>query len=202
MKNLKSKGQDFPVVINIFLITTILCLFFIVLSTAYFSSQKQNSGTIKIAELDFCILEEGESNSNLSPGDYINKKILIQNSRDIEDENYQNLCPILFRFSVFVFVDEELDNYLLSNINLNFSCNNKFTKDGEFYYFNEVLDVSKRAALCNKIYFSRQISNEYQKKNVDIIFVIDAIQASKNAYMELWQDAPFAWKNLIDAKLI
>ena len=202
MKNLKNKNQNFSIVIINFIITIILCLFFIVLSTAYFSIQKENSGTIKIAELDFCVLEEGESNSNLSPGDTINKKISIQNSRDVENENYQNLCPMLFRFSVFALVDDELDSHLLNHIYFASPSNQKFTKSEEYYYFNGVLDVSKRTTICNQIKFSRQISNEYQNKNIEIIFVIDAIQASKNAYMELWQDAPSAWKNLIDAKLI
>ena len=90
-KKIVQKSQKNMVIWLVFsLILTILLI--VVITTAYFSSQKSGSGTITLGELDFTLFENETSFQNIVPSQTINKAITISNSRDQSGHNTQNLC--------------------------------------------------------------------------------------------------------------
>ena len=196
-KKIVQKSQKNMVIWLIFsLILTILLI--VVITTAYFSSQKSGSGTITLGELDFTLFENETSFQNIVPFQTINKSITISNSRDQSGHNTQNLCSILFRFQFYVAAQnqnqqnvESLDG--LVSINQNAS----YTYSDGFYYYNGVLSPSQQTNLFDSLTFSSLIDNQFQDKNISLIFNVEAIQAENEAYKELWLDAPVEWLALM-----
>ena len=187
--------RDFS--LQIVLLALLLFLFSsLVLSTAFFSNTNNITGTIKLAELDFCITENGVSSNNVLPSQTIQKVISVSNSRDASKNDYDGLCPIFFRFRFSVFCGNILDENLKNSILLNYNENN-FTFDGDMFYFNNVLNPGEISNLCTGITFSSDIENYYQNKNIQIEFEVDAIQSQFGAYQEIWTDAPNEWVQII-----
>ena len=88
---------------------------------------------------------------------------------------------------------ESLDGLVSINQNSNYTYS-----DG-FYYYNGVLSPSEQINLCDSLTFSSLIDNQFQDKNISLIFNIEAIQAENEAYKEIWSDAPYEWMEIIDS---
>ena len=128
--------------------------------------------------------------------DNINKTITIINSRNVQGTNTNNLGSLLFKYRIEVYVDDEIDDNL-SQLIMPIVSNNLFTESNGEYFYNDVLNVSEYVDLCQSLNFSVQIDDTYQDESIYITFLIDAIQAENGAYLELWQDAPQDWVDII-----
>lgn len=193
-KNIE-KNQKNVLIWLIFLLYFVI-LFIIISSIAYFSSQNISEGTIRLTELDFSIYESGDDISLVIPAQTIDKSVTLINSRNISGTDTQNLCPIYFKYWIDLYIDDEYvdSSSLIEPI---FSNQNTFTNDNGVYYCNLELFPQNSVNLCNSIHFSNMIGNEFQNKEITIVFNINAIQSGNNAYLELWPDAPNEWiKNI------
>ena len=178
-----------------------LSFFLLILTTlAFFSSTNSASGSITLGELDFIIYENQLQQNSVLPNGSLGKTVSIINSRNASGTNYQNLCPFLFRFDFDVFVNDEIDEDLKERIILVQNAN-QYVFDSNYYYFLNVLNQNQTVNLCNAINFDSSIGNEYQGKDINIVFYVDAIQSENGAYQEVWLDAPDEWVEQISALL-
>lgn len=175
-----------------------IILMIIAITTAYFSNQKTNTGQITLGELDFTIYSNQNSFQNVMPSQNIPKTVSIVNARNSAGTNYNNLCPIFFKFSFDVFVDNEKDDYLANLIAPSFISSQNYTQNGRDFYYNNILVAGQVANLCDGLQFSHIIDNAYQDKTISIVFNVNAIQSQNNAYLELWTDAPQDWIDIVE----
>src|SRR5574344_451597 len=182
------KAKDLQIVI--FLMASLSLIFILIGTLAFFSSSKNTTGKITLGELDFTIVEDTSTFSNVLPSETIAKVVSIKNSRDENGSDIRNLVPFLFRFDCEFYVDNVLDENLTNKISLNNYDN--FTFYNSKYYYNAILKTSEIQPLFSSITFSYLIDNSYQNKNLRLIINVDAIQATKGAYQEIWSDAPNA----------
>lgn len=175
-----------------------ILLLILALTTAYFSNQKSSSGQITLGELDFTIYENQNTFENVMPSQNIAKTVSIVNARNSSGTNYQNLCPIFFKFYVVVYVDNEIDTNLTNLIKPSFNSVQTYTQSGEEFYYNNVLYSGQAVNLCDGIKFSQLIDNKYQDKTINFEFCVSAIQSQNNAYLELWPEAPADWVQKIE----
>ncbi len=194
-KNIKNQNAViFWLAVGFFAILLII----IAITAAYFSNQKSSSGQITLGELDFTLYENQSNFQNVMPSQNIAKSVSIVNAKNASGTNYQNLCPMFFKFSLDVFVDEERDDYLANLITPSFISSNNYTQSGKEFYYNNVLNQGEVANLCDGLQFSHIIDNQYQDKSLNIVFNVNAIQSQNGAYLELWQDAPAEWIEAIE----
>ena len=195
-RNKSIKNRDEKILITVFVVFLIL-IFSLIFSLAFFLNTKQSSGTITLGEVDFCVYDNVSFNGYVMPADTIPFEVKVINSRNISGTNTNGLADILMRYKIgFVLDDEEyFDQYNLIDCITN--SENLWTFDGEYYYYNSVLNVGQNINICDYISFSENMSNEFQEKQFIIVFEVDALQAQNDAYLEVWEDAPEIWKNII-----
>ena len=190
MKNIirkKRKDNDFIIIIS--LAFGIALVLFLALTLAFFSTDKDVGGEITLGELDFQVFADSSTYDNIVPGQIFNKTISLINSRDVNGRNFTGLCNILVNF--------EVENELFIPI----VDNQKWTKSGNVYYYNDLIAPSQVVDFFNTIQFSSDAGNRFQNNNIEIELKVNAIQAENDAYKELWQDAPILWKNVIESKI-
>lgn len=169
----------------------VFCVVFIV-SLAYFSNKKNAQGGITLGELDFCIFEDDSKIGNVLPGQMVDKKIYVANSRDTEQKNFAGLCDILIRFSVSIDGDDVPED-VKKLVAISIENSEDFVKGDDYIYYCNKIDAGQKISLFDKIKFDAEIDNTMQQKNVEIKVVVDALQAENEAYLDVWKDAPSAW---------
>ena len=196
-KNMQKSQKNMLIWLVFSLIFVILLI--VIVTTAYFSNQKNSSGTITLGELDFTLFENNLSFQNVVPTDTIAKIITISNSRDTNGNNTQNLCSILFRFQFSAEAKSQDELFLQSLDDLVYlKQNSSYTFCDNYYYYNGVLNPSQQVNLCDSLTFSNIIGNEFQDKDISLMFNVEAIQAENEAYKELWLDAPEEWLAIME----
>ena len=191
----KKREKDILTILTIGLLVSVFAL--IALTNAYFSNTSSASGEITLGEIDFFIYEDNQSFENILPSQTIPKVVTIVNSRNRNGTNISSLCSILLRFSIGAYVFGEFDSELSGMIDLQFNHHSQYQKHGDIYYYNSVLNPGSNINLCDGITFLEDIGNEYQNLNIEIEFLVEAIQAENDAYIEVWQDAPKSWVQTI-----
>lgn len=196
MQNIYKTKQRPKTLFVIFLIFLALTITFgVIVSIASFSDTKNAGGSVQLGGIDFCVVLNGNANKTLLPGDKINASVVLLNSKDANGQNYQNLCPILVRYSVDVYADNVLDNNLKQC--LNFLATDDFTRSGDMFYCNLVIDKGQKVNIFGGAQVQTNLPNSYQNKAVSFVFNIDAVQAGYGAESELWPNAPSQWKQQI-----
>ena len=195
-KNKSMVNKNERILISLFVVFLIL-IFSIIFSLAFFSNTKQSRGTITLGEVDFCVYDNVSFDGYVMPKDTIPFEVKVINSRNISGTNTTGLADILLRYKIGFVLDNEdyLNQYNLIDCITN--DENLWIFDGEYYYYNAVLNVGQNINICDYISFSEDMTNEFQEKQFIIVFEVDALQAQNNAYLEVWQDAPNIWKNII-----
>lgn len=174
-----------------------LC-FFLIFSTsfAYFFQNRSATGNIQLSDIDFCVGVSDAQDQIVLPGSETKQEIFVANSRDAGLTDYDKLCDILFRFSIDVAVDGQIDYGLEQKVNFSIDST-KFFRDGGIFYSLYNLPAGKAITIFDKVKFDETIQNQYQSKNVQFVISVEAIQTANQAYKELWQDAPSEWKTQI-----
>lgn len=174
----------------VFFALIVFCVVFIV-SLAYFSNTKNAQGGITLGELDFCIFEDDKKIENLLPGQMVDKKIYVANSRDKFQKDFSGLCDILIRFNVSIDGDD-VPADVKKLVDVKFSSDD-FVRGEDYIYFCNKIDAGQKIALFDQIEFGTDIGNIMQQKKIDIKVVVDALQAENEAYLDVWKDAPLDW---------
>ena len=200
-KKIQQKSQKNMVLWLIFALILVFLLIVIIITTAYFSSHNTAGGNLRLGELDFSIYENRESFDDIVPSQTINKSLTIVNARNIQGTNVNNLCSILFRYSISVFINGVESAEVNDKIKLEFNNNQNYIFSNGLYYYNSVLNPSNTVNLCDAMTFSSDIGNSLQNQSFSIVFNVEAIQAENEAYKELWLDAPNEWLEIIENEL-
>lgn len=170
------------------------------ISTAFFSSSATGQGQIALGELDFCIYSTDAQNSVVMPYMFVGQTASITNSRNQDGSDYQNLCNILFKFSIYVTIDGKVDKDIVDDID--FYINNaKYIKSQNEFYYLGFLTAGQSETIFNDVFLDSRIGNLYQGKEINFIISVDAIQAENDAYKDLWSDAPIEWTEQIESIL-
>ena len=179
-------------------------LLFVVLtigiSTAFFSNSKTSQGQITLGELDFCISATQTQNTTVMPNMFVGQAVSVSNSRNPDGSNYRNLCNILFKFSIFVTIDGQIDYDIAEQLDF-YIDSTKFIQSGNEFYYVGFLTAGQSQVVYSDIFLDGTIGNLYQGKEINFIISVDAIQAENGAYLALWQDAPAEWIEQIGAIL-
>ncbi len=200
MKLKKELNKDNKIIVYLAASLIVILLLVFTISLAFFSNNNTTSGTITVGEIDFSVYENNEQIGYVIPGQTAQKTITVINSRNSQGTNTKNLGTFLFKFNLEVYVDNEYDENLSKLVYPNIDLYN-FTQDGEEYYYNGCLNKAESVNLCSNITFSEGIDDYYQNRNINIVFVIDAVQAENSAYKELWPDAPQSWVEIINNEI-
>ena len=188
----------------LFIISTFVFVGVVVaVTTAYFSNTSNVAGSIQLGELDFSLTSNCVAQNNiLLPNSYVGLSTSITNSRDENGTNYNNLCKILYNFSVYAVVDDQIDDDITQFLWYQID-NEKYIQDdnGTFYYVGFV-NAGENEVLFDNVFLDSEIGNEYQGKELQFFVNINAIQAENDAYKELWNDAPDEWLDEIENILI
>ena len=190
---------------KILIILFVIFLFLIVsaiFSLAFFSTSRQSTGTITLGEVNFCVYDNFNYTQKVMPADIIPCEVKVKNSRNISGTNTNNLADFLLRFKMKLLVDNEIFDLDENLAQIVLANENLWTFDGNFYYYNFVLNVGQSVNICDYVSFSENVSNKFQDRQIDFSFEIDALQAQNDAYIEEWKDAPEEWKNIIANQLI
>ncbi len=183
----KTKRTNKDIFIVSMLMTVLIIILLAITTLAFFSENKDIRGQITLGELDFCVYNTGGA-LNVVPGNDINKQISLVNARNTSGTDRGGLCSILVKFQID-------NNNLFSPI---FNNDQNWTKLGNVYYYNNVLNPGQVVNLCDRVKFSENAGNEYQNQSIDILLQVNAIQAANEAYKELWKDAPNSWLEIIE----
>ena len=196
MQSIYKKKQRAKTLFFIFLILLAVAIIFsLIIGIASFSDAKNAGGSVQLGDIDFCVVFNGNSNKTLLPGDKINASVVLLNSRDENGQNYQNLCPILVRYSIDVYADNELDDNLKKH--LNFLATDNFTQSGDMFYCNLVIEKGQMVDILSGVQVQTNLPNSYQNKAISFVLNIDAVQAGFGAESELWPDSPTEWQQQI-----
>lgn len=154
-------------------------------SLAYFTSTKNLSGDIQLGELDFEILVDSISKTNIMPGDELNVNISVVN----KVANKKNLIPFYFRFC---FLDNDIKNII------NFNCDDdNFISDNNYYYYKYKVKVNETVNLVNSIKINEFLTQK-DAKPLSLEIMVDAVQSEFDAYKEIFSDAPKEWLEFIE----
>lgn len=190
---------------KILIILFVIFLFLIVssiFSLAFFLTSQQSTGTITLGEVNFCVYDNFNYTQKVMPADIIPCEVKVKNSRNISGTNTNNLADFLLRFKMKLLVDNEIFDLDENLAQIVLANENLWTFDGNFYYYNLVLNVGQSVNICDYVSFSENVSNKFQDRQIDFSFEIDALQAQNDAYIEEWKDAPEEWKNIMANQLI
>lgn len=180
---------------------SIMLIFVISFSTAYFSDISTAGGEITLGELNFCISATKGENETVMPNMFVGQTATISNSRNADGSNHQNLCDILYRFSIFVLIDGEIDSNITDDIYFDIDSQ-KYVQEGNILYYVGVLKAGQIETLYQDVFLDYTIENMYQNREISFVISVDAIQAENGAYLDLWQDAPTEWLEQIKTILV
>lgn len=176
----------------------IFVLIIVSVTTAYFSSNNTAQGTIQLGELDFSLTSTSAQSDIVMPNSYVGQSTSIINSRDQNGNNYSNLCSILYNFSVYATIDDQIDDELTDYLWYQIDDQKYIQADDGAFYYVGFLNAGESETLFNDVFLDAQIGNEYQGKSLKFYVNINAIQAENDAYKELWNDAPEEWIDAIE----
>lgn len=177
-------------IIVILLIAIFICVSLIGISLAFFETNSKINGNITLGELDFCVIANTPTNLKVMPGSTVESGISVINSRNNEGTDISGLVNILLRINI---INGEAE---IEQIN-----NSKFTKQGNTYYYNDVIKTGEVVEFFKTFTIKKELDNEYQNKPLNLNFKFEAIQSENLAYLTEWQDAPQSWLNLIAKKV-
>ena len=198
MSSKKIFSNQTKTVTIIFAISFLLFILLTVgMTTAYFSNNKTSQGQITLGELDFCISVTDTQNTTVLPNMFFGQTASISNSRNADGSDHQNLCDILFKFSIFVMIDGIVDNDIAGQLDF-YIDSTKYVRSGSEFYYVGYLSAGQSEVIYNDIFLDSTIGNFYQGKEIDFIISVEAIQAQNEAYKDLWQDAPLTWTQQIE----
>lgn len=198
--DLKVSEQTKKVTIAFVVVFFVFVLLLIGISSAFFGAQQTSQGQITLGELDFCVLASEPQNSTIMPNMFVGQSVSISNSRNENGSNYSGLCNILYKFSINIFINGTNDENLADELDF-YIDNSKYIQSGSEFYYLGVLSPGQSVIIYNDVFLDAEIGNYYQGKQINFIISVDAIQAENEAYKDLWQDAPTAWKQQIEAIL-
>ena len=178
--------------VSIVFVALLVISIILIVSLAFFSNKKSAQGGITLGELDFCIFEDDSKIGNVLPGQTVEKKIYVANSRDKLQKDFSGLCDILIRFSVSIDGDDVPED-VKKLVDVSIENSEDFVRGDDYIYYCNKIDVGQKISLFDKIKFDAEIDNTMQQKNVEIKVVVDALQAENEAYLDVWKDAPSAW---------
>lgn len=202
MKYMYAQAKNNSKMLAILTIFGVFLCFFLIFSTtfAFFFQNKSAGGNIKLSDIDFSVGTLGNKNTIVAPGSITNQSIFVSNSRDVEQNDFANLCDILFRFSLDIAIDNQIDYDLEKYVSFAIDSK-KFFQDGGTFYSLQKLVAGDATTIFDNIKFDSSIQNQYQGKDIQIVVSVEAIQSANQAYKELWQDAPKAWQDQIEQNI-
>lgn len=155
---------------------SLIAIILSILSYSTFSTVSKNlyeQDSLKFSNLDFEILEKDKDGNNLDfkkieilPGDNISCSLKVKNNSN---------SNIYVRVKKRVEVDSNIANENLINFEINKDA--WYLEDGFYIYKNPLKPEEVSESLFNQISFSKDISNEYMGKNIELYFDGDAIQS-------------------------
>ena len=194
MKN-SAKWKKMDTILILALAGMIFLCIIIISSVAYFSNQKTVSGTITLGELDFSIGESEITDVLVVPSSTTQHSVFVGNFRYNDEKDFKNLCGIYFRYSWQILVDKVYDEHLTKLVKV--LTSDDYLSDGNWVYFCKTLSRGEKTDICSGFQFVEEIGNEYQNKSVEVVFMIDAVQADNIAYKEVWNDYSSQWETVM-----
>lgn len=172
----------------------------LLLSSAYFSSNQIVTGTIRVGQLDFQILNNLEtidtSEENLfMPDEVINNSITILNARDEIGVDIDGLTPIFLRIKP-EFTLNGINSLQFLHIEIN-NPSNWIEGSDNFLYYTNKLNAGESIVFNDYFILSYLIDNIFQDATAYLGLVVEAVQANNLAYEEVFSTAPQEWKSIV-----
>ena len=191
----KSKKYNSDRVVAVTLAVLLLFVIILTATLAYLSRDKSISGKITLGEIDFSVFGNQVQVQDIVPGDIFENSVSLVNARDTDGRDKNGLGSILVKYNL---KNSNNDAVIIPV----FAAANKWTRQGDTYYYNYSISPGEAIKLCDELQLSEHAGNEYQNKELNVIFNVDAIQAENEAYKELWYNAPDEWKQKIENNLL
>lgn len=156
----------------------LICLSIIGTGTlAYFSDSITVNNTIEMGNIDIALQGGGTNASyeDMMPGDSINESIIVENIGTGTAWVRVKVVPSITLSDGTVGV-----NCLDIPYNIG-TDSNRWTKDGEYYYYNQALAPGfSTTPLFQTVTFPTSMGNEYQNSTAQVNVFIQAVQKANN----------------------
>lgn len=132
------------------------------------------------------------------PGDTFNSKFTVSNTDELENNG-----EVYVRIRLYSVIKENgIDNIYYDIFDFNLEGNNNWCQGGDGYlYYLGTLKSNTTIEICNKIRLNKELGNEFQGKEIKVVFEGQCLQAGLNTYgaiIEEWPTAPHQFRDRFD----
>ena len=118
-------------------------------------------------------------------------------------DELENNGEVYVRIRLISFVKENGEyNAFYDIFNYNMEGNTSWFEGADgFLYYKDTLKSNTTVEICNKLTLNKNLGNDFQGKEIKVVFEGQCLQAGPNTFgaiVEEWPTAPYQWRQIFD----